>query len=182
MRQVLLEAIHLASNGIVEDMDNGDGYLSLKISQDSIVDKATLDRCFALGALCAIFLVKTHSAPDPISPFLLQAVTGGLFSIVDLKWVQSVSPAAAAVLELLPTNADEPIPHHPSLESLVRSRFPGTTVSCFKPQDHSGCLRILTFSSFQQYKKCTLPIRTNSDVWFSTGLYWEHARRYWKIH
>ena len=134
MCQVLLEAIHLASNGIVEDMDNGDGYLSLKISQDSIVDKGTLDCCFALNALCTIFLVKTHSAPDLISLILLQAVTGGFFSIVDLMWVWLVSPAAAAVLELLPTYANEPIPHHPSLESLVHSRFPWTTVSCFQPK------------------------------------------------
>jgi hypothetical protein len=132
MRQVLLEAIHLASEDILEDLDNDDGYQTLKISADFMVSDKTLRQCFALGALCTIFMIKTHSAPEPISPALIQAAIGSRYSIQDRNWVRSISPPIAAILDLLPKprNFHDPIPDHPELRSLVRTKFPGTSV-CF---------------------------------------------------
>jgi len=132
MRQVLSEAVQIASRDIVEDLDNDDGYVSLKISADGIVSETTINRCFALGALCTIFMIKAHAAPEPISPALIQAAIGHCHSVQDRKWVQSISPPIAAILDLLPTplNFRHPIPDHPELRSLVRRRFPGTSV-CF---------------------------------------------------
>ncbi|KDR72188.1 hypothetical protein GALMADRAFT_229037 [Galerina marginata CBS 339.88] len=129
MRQILLEAVQLASEGIVEDLDNGDGYVSLKISADRMVSDKTLDRCFALGALCTIFMVKAYAAPEPISPALIQAAIGTHYSIQERRWIRSISPPVAETLDLLPTpvNFRHPIPDHPKLRSMVRSKFPGTS-------------------------------------------------------
>ena len=130
MRQVLSEAIQIASEGILEDLDNEDGYMSLKISADGIVAESTINRCFTLGALCTIFMIKAHAAPEPISPALIQAAIGPCQSIQERQWVRSISPPIAAILDLLPTplNFHHPIPDHPELRSLVRRRFPGTSV------------------------------------------------------
>jgi len=130
MRQVLSEAVQIASGDIVEDLDNDDGYVSLKISADRIVSETTINRCFALGALCTIFMIKAHAAPEPISPALIQAAIGHSHSVHDHQWVQSISPPIAAILDLLPTslNFQHPIPDRPELCSLVRRRFPGTSV------------------------------------------------------
>ena len=130
MRDILSEAIKIASEGILEDLDNNDGYMTLRISADGMVSERTIDRCFALGALCTIFMIKTHGAPEPISPALIQAAIGSLSSIQERRWLRSISPPIASILSLLPTTRDylHPIPDHPDLRSLVRSKFPGTTV------------------------------------------------------
>ena len=130
MWDILSEAIKIASEGIIEDLDNNDGYMTLRISADGMVSDGTVDRCFALGALCAIFMIKAHSAPEPISPALIQAVIGSLVSIQERGWLRSISPPIASILDLLPTstNYNHPIPDHPDLRSMVRSKFPGTSV------------------------------------------------------
>ena len=130
MRDVLSEAIKIASEGILEDLDNNDGYMTLRISADGMVSGRTVDRCFALGALCTIFMIKAHAAPEPISPALIHAAIDSLTSLQERAWLRSVSPPIASTLDLLPTptNFHHAIPDHPDLRSLVRSKFPGTTV------------------------------------------------------
>ena len=92
MCQVLSEAVQIASRDIVEDLDNDNGYISLKISADSIVSETTINHCFALGALCTIFMIKAYAALELIFPALIQAAIGNCHSVQDRKWVQSISP------------------------------------------------------------------------------------------
>ena len=60
-----MEAINLLllpERGLVQDTRNGDGYLSLKTSSSSLfVSNDTLNNTFALGVLCAFFMLKCHS-------------------------------------------------------------------------------------------------------------------------
>jgi len=88
MRQILAQAIAICQNldhDITEHLGNSDDYVVLKISADGIVQQDTLDLYYAFGVLCAIFLVKAHSAPEPVSPALIQAAIGGIDSILDPK-------------------------------------------------------------------------------------------------
>jgi len=57
--------------GIVEDLGIEDGFVSLKISADFVCEDTLDDILFTFGALCAIFMIKAHLGPDPVSPALL---------------------------------------------------------------------------------------------------------------
>ena len=103
MCQVLSEAIQSASEGILEDLDNEDGYMSLKISPDSIVAESTINHCFALGALCTIFMIKAHTAPELISPALIQVVIGPCQSIQGLIYFSSYCGPFANSSQLSPS-------------------------------------------------------------------------------
>ena len=85
-----------------------DGYMSLRIS--SFISEATLNNAFALGALCAIFMIKAHSMPGRVSPALIQAAIGGVNSIVDYDWVKALNNETAETLSLLPSDPSIPIP------------------------------------------------------------------------
>lgn len=133
VREVLYEAIKIAaSDDIVESVDNEDGYVTLKVSTDDIVGEESLDKCFALGVLCTFFLCKTHSAPDPISPVLLQVAIGGFDSIMDAPWLKSVCPPIAAILARLPADGNIPIPADDrELQSALRRNLTSTSVRFF---------------------------------------------------
>lgn len=123
-----MEAINLLllpERGLVQDTGNGDGYLSLKTSSSSLfVSNDTLNNAFALGVLCAFFMLKCHSGPDPVSPVLLQAAIGGVDSIVDFEWIEAINPDVAKSLSLLPTDPDVPIPEdNQSLRILIASKM-----------------------------------------------------------
>ncbi|KDR69131.1 hypothetical protein GALMADRAFT_215412 [Galerina marginata CBS 339.88] len=150
MRQVLSEAIQIVSRDIVEDLDNDDGYVTLKISADGIVSETTVNSCFALGALCTIFMVKAHAAPEPISPALIQAAIGPCRSVQERKWVRSIAPPIAAILDLLPTpvNFRHPIPDCQELRSLVRRRFPGTSFNAILGVPPDEAQRVLFNAQF----------------------------------
>jgi hypothetical protein len=126
MRQVLSEALMICQNeenDITEHLGNSDDYIGLKISADAIILEDTLDLYYTFGILCAIFLIKTHSAPEPVSPSLIQAAIGGIDSVLDPKWIASISPGVAKILSLLPANPNEDIPNHPTLRSFIEARL-----------------------------------------------------------
>ena len=126
MRQVLSQALAIFRNthhDIVEHLGNADDYVGLKISADGIVQEDTLDVYYAFGVLCAIFLIKTHSAPEPISPALIQMAIGGIDSILEPEWIASVSPSVSKILSLLPVNPDEPIPDIPVLRAFIEAKL-----------------------------------------------------------
>ena len=132
MRQVLLEALLLCTNSqndITEDLGNSDDYVSLKVSAEGIVQEETLDLYYAFGVLCAIFLIKTHSAPEPVSPALIQAAIGGIDSILDRDWIASISPCVFRLLSLVPVNTEEPIPDNPALRAFVEAKLVNSRVS-----------------------------------------------------
>lgn len=93
--------------GLVQE--TGDGYMGLRISS-AFVSEATLNSAFALGALCAIFMIKAHSMPGRVSPALIQAAIGGVDSIVDYDWVKALNSETAETLSLLPSAPTIPIP------------------------------------------------------------------------
>lgn len=95
------------NTGLVQD--TGDGYVTLRISP-AFVSEATLNNAFALGALCAIFLVKAHSMPGRVSPALIQTAIGGVDSIMDHNWVMALNSDTAETLSLLPSDPLIPIP------------------------------------------------------------------------
>ena len=131
MREVLLMAIQsllLPEFGIVEDLSNDDGFVGLKVSAGSFVSDNTLDNIFTLGALCAIFWLKCHAAPTPISPALIQAVIGGPDTVVDEEWVKATHEQVAEILSLLPVDGDAPIPDNTKLRRLFESRIIGCRV------------------------------------------------------
>lgn len=182
MREVISEAMRLASEGIVEFLDNNDDYVTLKISADCIVDEEVLNRCFALGALCSILMIKTHSAPEPISPMLIQAVIEGVDSIMEDRWLETVSPPVAKVLALIPSNFDAPIPDDPNLRSLIRGKFAGTVVRFLFIVDAHMADK---FSSMMQYSEHQLakdPGRNCVDrsilkhCWVLLRLCWTHRK------
>jgi hypothetical protein len=132
LQQVLDEALQQCltfEEGLVEELENGDGYISLKISADGIVDTDRLHKFFALGALCTIFMIKMHNRPEPISPALIQAAIGGINSILELSWIQAISPPVAEILSLIPTNPTQAIPNQPRIDHFIKARLPGTQVS-----------------------------------------------------
>jgi hypothetical protein len=90
---------------------NSDNYVSLKTS--SFVSSARLDVYFALGILCAMFLIKAETGPEPVSPALLQATIGGFDSLKDLSWLSVVFPDTAQQLALLPVSHDDTIVQNP---------------------------------------------------------------------
>jgi hypothetical protein len=131
MRQVLSEALMICQskeNDITEHLGNSDDYISLKISADAIILEDTLDLYYAFGVLCAIFLIKTHSAPEPVSPALIQAAIGGIDSILDPEWIASISPEVAKILSLLPANPEVEIPNHPALRAFIEARLVNSRV------------------------------------------------------
>jgi len=125
MREVLMTAIQVFLNperGIVEDLGIEDGFVSLKISADFVCED-TLDDIFTFGALCAIFMIKAHLGPDPVSPALIQAAIGGTSSIVDADWVTSTHEHVAEKLRLLPIDGEVPIPDDRQLRWLFEARL-----------------------------------------------------------
>ena len=131
MREVLLAAVHSYLNpafAILEDLSNDDGFFGLKVSAEPFVSDDTLDNAFTLGALCAIFMVKCHMPPNPVSPALLQAAIGGVESIVDEDWVKATHEEVAKVLTLLPADKNIPVPNNPLLRRLCESRMPNCRV------------------------------------------------------
>lgn len=108
--------------GIVVDLGNEDGFVTLKISPD-FASEDTLDDIFAFGALCAIFMIKAHLGPDPVSPSLIQATIGGIDSIIDSDWVASVHEQVAETLRLVPLDGEVPIPNIRSLRWHFESRL-----------------------------------------------------------
>lgn len=131
MRQVLSEALIVCQNkenDITEHLGNSDDYIGLKISADAIILEDTLDLYYAFGILCAIFLIKTHSAPEPVSPALIQAAIGGIDSILDPKWIASISPGVAKILALLPANPEAEIPNHPAWRAFIEARLVNSRV------------------------------------------------------
>ena len=135
IREVLMEAINLLllpERGLVQDTGNGDGYLTLRTSSLFVSDD-TLNNAFALGVLCAFFMLKCHSGPDPVSPALIQAAIGGVDSIVDSEWIEAINPDVAKKLGLLPTDPNIPIPEdNQSLRILIASKM-----SDFRVSSHS---------------------------------------------
>lgn len=109
-----MEAINLLllpERGLVQDTGNGDNYLTLRTSTSSLfVSNDTLNNTFALGVLCAFFMLKCHAGPDPVSPALIQAAIGGVDSIVDSEWIEAINPDVAKRLGLLPVDPNVPIP------------------------------------------------------------------------
>lgn len=70
MHQVLLEDLMICQsnkNDITEQLGNSDDYIGLKISANAIILDDTLHLYYTFGILCAIFLIKTHSMPEPVS-------------------------------------------------------------------------------------------------------------------
>lgn len=131
MRQILCEALMICQskeNDITEHLSNTDEYISLKISVDGIMLEDTLDLYYAFGVLCSIFLIKTHSAPEPVSPALIQAAIGGIDSILDPDWIASISPGVAKILSLLPANPEAEIPNHPALHAFIEARLVNSRV------------------------------------------------------
>ena len=138
IREVLMEAINLLllpERGLVQDTGNGDGYLTLRISSSSLfVSNDTLNNTFALGVLCAFFMLKCHSGPDPVSPALIQAAIGGVDSIVDPEWIGVINPDVAKKLGLLPVDPNIPIPEdNQNLRILIASKM-----SDFRVSTHSS--------------------------------------------
>jgi hypothetical protein len=131
MREVLLTAIQsllVPEFGIMEDLSNDDGFVGLKVSTGSFVSNNTLDNIFTLGALCAIFWLKCHAAPTPVSPALIQASIGGIDTVVDEEWVKATHEQVAELLLLLPVDGDTPIPDNTKLRRLFESRITGSRV------------------------------------------------------
>lgn len=124
MREVLMEVIDLLLEphiGLVQE--TGDGYMGLRISS-AFVSEATLNNAFALGALCAIFMIKAHSMPGRVSPALIQAAIGGVESIVDYDWVKALNTETAETLSLLPSDPMIPIPFaNQSLDYLLQAHL-----------------------------------------------------------
>ena len=136
MHEVLLVAIQsllIPEIGIVEDLANDDGFVGIKVSTGSYVSNNTLDNIFTLGALCAIFWLKCHAAPTPVSPALIQAAIGGINTVVDEEWIKATHEQAAATLSLFPVDGGTPIPDNIKLCRLFESRITGSRVciSCF---------------------------------------------------
>ena len=132
MRQVLSEALLFccsAQNDLTEHVGGSDDYISLKVSADGIIQPDVLDLYYAFGAICALFLIKTHSAPEPVSPALIQAAIGGVDSILDSDWIASISPGVSQVLSLLPVNPEEPIPDSSALRRFVEANLVNSRVS-----------------------------------------------------
>ncbi|KAF8151619.1 hypothetical protein B0H34DRAFT_801323 [Crassisporium funariophilum] len=130
MREVLMEAVNLLVTheaGIAYDLSNDDSYLSLRVSD--FVSESTLNSAFTLGVICAMFMIKAHAGPDPVSPSLLQAAIGGVESIVNFPWVHAANKQAAQVLALLPVDAAVPIPDNQDLNFLFQSRIPNCRFS-----------------------------------------------------
>jgi hypothetical protein len=110
MRQILSEALKMCLDENI-CVTNSDNYVSLKVS--SFVSSARLDIFFALGILCAMFLIKAETGPEPVSPALLQAAIGGFDSLKDLGWLSVVFPDTAQQLALLPESHDDTIIQNP---------------------------------------------------------------------
>lgn len=131
MREVLTAALleYLRPEyGIVDDLGNEDGFMTLKISPD-FAGEDTLDDIFAFGALsCAIYMIKTHVGPDPVSPALIQAAIGGINSIIDPDWVASTHEQVAEKLRLVPIDGNVPILDHRELRWHFESRLSGCRV------------------------------------------------------
>lgn len=155
MRQVLLEALMICQtkeNDITEHLGNSDDYIGLKISADAIIMEDTLDLYYTFGALCAIFLIKTHSAPEPVSPALIQAAIGGIDSVLDPKWIASISPALAKILSLLPANPEAEIPNHPVLRAFIEARLINSRV-CLSLFHSIKSLFITRFFKFDSVRR-----------------------------
>lgn len=133
MRQVLDTCIHtlLSSKmGLMEDTANGDDFMTLTLSP-GFLSRFRLDEVFVLGALSAIFMIKTHYAPFPISPaLLLLAVASKPSHVYDRKWLKYVYPGVSAQIAKIPDDDDEPIPNGDlSLTHFVEGKLLGTKVS-----------------------------------------------------
>lgn len=110
--------------GMLKDTANGDGYLTLRLSPD-FVSAATLDMFYALGVICALYMIKAHNGPAPISPALVQAAIGGFDSLIDEAWVRATCPEIASKLVLLPADAGTAIPDDRELRLFISSKLPG---------------------------------------------------------
>lgn len=121
----------IPERGLVQDTGNGDGYVTLRTSS-LFVSNDTLNNAFALGVLCAFFMLKCHSGPDPVSPALIQAAIGGVDSIVDSEWLEAINPDVAKKLAILPADPNVPIPEdNQSLRILIASKMSNFRVSTF---------------------------------------------------
>ncbi len=86
MQQVLSEALLFccsAQNDLTEHVRGSDDYISLKVLADSIIQLDIFDLYYAFGTICALFLIKMHSAPEPVYSALIQAAIGEVDSILD---------------------------------------------------------------------------------------------------
>lgn len=113
-----------------------DGYVSLKLSRFPSPEK--LDIIFALGRICAWYLVKINSGPDPISPALLELVMNGVSSIMDEKWLSTLYPTLADVLSVVPPDDQngQRLPREPEMRSRI-------TRICHVRLDTTVCAHIL---------------------------------------
>lgn len=103
-RQVIYEAIHIASHRTCQDpQSTEDGFVSLQV--DEFPDADQEDYAFSLGVLCAMFLLRVHSEPLPVSPALLQVTIGEIDSLVDSEWIEAILPDTFNVLKLFPSSA-----------------------------------------------------------------------------
>lgn len=102
MRQVLAHAITELCGHVCGDPRTAtDHYAHLQTVQFG--EETSEDCAFALGVLCAMFLVRAHAAPLPISPILLQFMFGdGIASLDDEPWLHSICPDIAHGLSLFP--------------------------------------------------------------------------------
>lgn len=104
MRQVLTQAIATCLKpelAIAQPMDH-DSFQVLRIRDfPSLRD---LDHAFALGALCAMILIRGHMSPDPVSPALLIAAICGVQGLIDIPWVRMMFPDSYSDLALLPSS------------------------------------------------------------------------------
>ena len=106
MCQVLAHAITELCGSICGDPRTAiDHYAHLQATQ--FPEEISEDHTFALGVLCAMFLVRAHAAPLPILPMLLQFMFGdGITSLDDELWLRSMCPDIAHGLSLFPRSAN----------------------------------------------------------------------------
>ena len=106
MRQVLAHAITKLSEDICSDPKMAtDGYAHLQIVQFG--EETSEDCAFALGVLCAMFLIRAHAAPLPIAPTLLLFFFGdGVASLDDHLWLRSMCPDVAHGLDIFPRSTN----------------------------------------------------------------------------
>ena len=102
MCQVLAHSIvELCGHVCSDPQVTADHYAHLQTVQFG--EESLEDHAFALGVLCAMFLVHAHAVPLPISPILLQYMFGdGIASLDDESWLHSISPDFAHRLSLFP--------------------------------------------------------------------------------
>lgn len=67
-------------------------------------------KLMAYGTLTALHLAWLGVGPDPVSPFLIQSLIGGVESIVDLHFISRLDNDLAVELRRWPLDNEVPIP------------------------------------------------------------------------